>query len=140
MLTGLNHITLSVSDLEKSLQFYRDLLGFTAHVMWDKGAYLSLGELWLCLAAGQTDCSSDYTHIALDVTQQDFAKVVQALRDAGVVEWKNNSSEGDSLYFLDPDKHRLEIHAGSLQSRLESLIKEPYEGLQWLTPRGDRDL
>ncbi|MCV5899603.1 VOC family protein, partial [Escherichia coli] len=32
MISGLNHITLAVSDLERSLKFYIDTLGFTGHV------------------------------------------------------------------------------------------------------------
>lgn len=30
MLTGLNHLTLAVSDLDRSFDFYRHLLGFTS--------------------------------------------------------------------------------------------------------------
>ncbi|HEX5514181.1 MAG TPA: glutathione transferase, partial [Gammaproteobacteria bacterium] len=44
--------------------------------------------------------------------------------------WKDNKSEGDSLYFLDPDGHKLEIHVGDLESRLAALREKPYEGLQ----------
>lgn len=50
MLTGLNHLTLAVSDLDRSFEFYRHLLGFTPHARWQGGAYLSLGALWLCLS------------------------------------------------------------------------------------------
>lgn len=32
MLRGLNHITIAVSDLEQSLDFYTRLLGMQAHV------------------------------------------------------------------------------------------------------------
>jgi catechol 2,3-dioxygenase-like lactoylglutathione lyase family enzyme len=43
MLKGLNYITNAVSDLERSLAFYKVPLGMKTHVLWDGGAYLSLG-------------------------------------------------------------------------------------------------
>ncbi len=42
MLRGVNHITIAVTDLNRSLAFYTELLGMKAHVRWDSGAYLSL--------------------------------------------------------------------------------------------------
>lgn len=132
MLTGLNHITLATGDLDRSLLFYRDLLGFTAHVRWLGGAYLSLGELWLCLSCDQSLPARDYSHVAFSVSEEAFAPFCATLRAAGVREWKQNRSEGQSLYLLDPDCHQLEIHVGSLQSRLDTLRQQPYQGLQWL--------
>ncbi len=32
--------------------------------------------------------------------------------------FQENISEGDSLYYLDPNGHKLEIHCGDLKSRL----------------------
>ena len=131
MLTGLNHITLAVSDLESSFTFYIEVLGFKPHVRWDAGAYLSLGELWLCLSCDNAIPSQDYSHIALSCGEQNFKAVVTQLRDAKVIEWKQNTSEGNSIYFLDPDGHKLEVHCGNLQSRLASLVEKPYNGLVW---------
>jgi catechol 2,3-dioxygenase-like lactoylglutathione lyase family enzyme len=128
MLKGLNHITLAVSDLGASFQFYTLLLGFKPEVKWSKGAYLSLGSLWLCLSLDEPKPALDYTHIALDIDQENFAAFSETLINAGVTQWKENNSEGDSLYFLDPDGHKLEVHVGSLQSRLESLKLKPYAG------------
>lgn len=76
--------------------------------------------------------AQDYSHLAFDIAEQDFPAFTTKLRLAGVKEWKQNKSEGQSWYFLDPDGHQLEIHCGDLQSRLDSLKKTPYSGLIWL--------
>lgn len=72
MITGVNHITLSVSGLISSIEFYR-LLGAKAHVRWENGAYLSQGDLWLCLSLcdkhSPLSTQGDNTHIALSVDQ-----------------------------------------------------------------------
>lgn len=132
MLRGLNHITIAVSDLERSLRFYTDILGMQGQVRWDRGAYLSLGELWFCLSSDKAVPAQDYSHIAFDIAQCDFLPFAEKLKAAGVIEWKQNSSEGQSIYFLDPDGHRFEAHCGSLQTRLDALAKAPYAGLIWL--------
>lgn len=132
MLQRINHITIAVSDLDRSLGFYTHLIGMKPHVRWDGGAYLSLGDIWFCLSLDEAAPARDYSHIAFDVAEECFDEVANRLRHEGVVEWKQNKSEGASLYFLDPDGHKLEIHCGSLQSRLESLKSRPYPGLIWL--------
>lgn len=132
MLRGVNHITIAVSDLNCSLAFYTELLGMQAHVRWDKGAYLSLGSTWFCLSCDVVSPAQDYSHLALDIAEEDYAAFAEKLRSAGVREWKENRSEGYSLYFLDPDGYKLEVHCGGLQSRLTSLESMPYPGLEWL--------
>lgn len=132
MILGINHITIAVSDLECSLKFYQDILGFTAHAKWDKGAYLSVGELWFCLSLDTPCPKTDYTHIAFDIAPEEFDAFAKRVVSLGVNVWKENKSEGQSLYILDPDGHKLEIHSGSLESRLENLTNSPYSGLVWL--------
>lgn len=132
MLKGLNHITLAVSDVTASLAFYVDVLGFKGHVRWSAGAYLSLGDLWLCLSLDEPDTKSDYTHIAFDLDESEFPGFQDKIAALNVTEWKTNKSEGKSLYILDPDGHKLEVHAGNLERRLQSLRAEPYDGLVWL--------
>ncbi|KKZ20355.1 MULTISPECIES: fosfomycin resistance glutathione transferase [Serratia] len=132
MLTGLNHLTLAVSDLDRSFDFYRHLLGFTPHARWQGGAYLSLGALWLCLSLDEARTpprARDYTHYAFSVAPEHIERVSERLRQSGAEEWKSNRSEGESLYFLDPDGHQLEIHAGDLASRLAACREKPYQGM-----------
>ena len=132
MINGLNHITIAVSNLDESLRFYGEVLGFKAHVKWAGGAYLTVGSLWFCLSIDTTCEKSDYTHLAFDVDESLFESYCTKLKELGVQEWKINKSEGSSLYILDPDGHKLEIHSGCLESRLESLKLKPYSGLEWL--------
>jgi catechol 2,3-dioxygenase-like lactoylglutathione lyase family enzyme len=134
MLNGLNHLTLAVSDLSRSVHFYQSTLGLHLHARWDHGAYLSAGELWLCLSQDpqRADApAADYTHYAFTVAASAFAGFVQTMRAAGVVEWKDNRSEGASFYFLDPDGHQLEAHVGDLASRLSACRERPYAGMQF---------
>ena len=113
---GLNHITLAVIDLDRSISFYCNTLDATLKATWDKGAYLELGAIWMCLAVEDTvTIRTDDTHIAFSAP--DFEKAAAQI-SAHATLWKDNVSEGNSLYFLDPDGHKLELHEGSLTSRL----------------------
>ncbi|MFL1404756.1 fosfomycin resistance glutathione transferase [Marinobacter sp. M1N3S26] len=133
MVNGINHITLAVSDLERSFDFYTNVVGLKPVAKWVRGAYLLAGEAWICLSLDASKCSGaepEYTHIAFSVEKGFFNESAKAIRAHNVTIWKENKSEGDSLYFLDPDGHKLELHAGDLQTRLATLRKQPYEGLE----------
>lgn len=119
MISGINHITLAVRDTETSFDFYRNILGFKPLCRWHKGAYFLVGKLWFCLNYDeQTQVANDYTHIAFNVSNDDFDELRSKILANKVKIFKNNQSEGDSLYFLDPDGHKLEIHVGDWQTRI----------------------
>lgn len=134
MVSGINHITLSVRDLDKSLPFYVEILGCKLTAKWNKGAYLRAGNLWLCLLVDVNTRKhplSEYTHIAFQVAQEDFASLSVAIKKSGAKIWQTNESEGDSLYFLDPDNHKLEIHVTTLDDRLDSCKEAPFEEMMF---------
>lgn len=134
MLTGLNHLTLAVTDLDRSVDFYQHLLQLRLEATWNTGAYLSLPGLWLCLSLDpqrQPVPGADYTHYAFTLAADHFAPMVARLRGAGVQEWRDNRSEGASFYFLDPDGHKLEVHVGDLASRLRACRERPYAGMKF---------
>ena len=129
MLLGLNHITFAVRDIERSLAFYRDVLGCELHARWDRGAYLTIGDCWLCLSLDLSSSPSEgYSHVAFSIDAKSFSSFQRTLTEQGVETWKQNASEGDSAYFVDPDGHRLEVHVGDLESRLKAIRADPYKG------------
>ena len=131
MISGINHITFTVKDMNLSIQFYRDLLGMKLHVFWDTGAYLTAGDTWICLSLGEPEPAKDYTHVAFSIDEKVLSELRAKRSEIGFEEWKRNTSEGESLYLLDPNGHRLELHCGTLRTRLAELEKSPYKGLVW---------
>ena len=122
MINGINHITFAVRDLKRSIKFYAELLGLKLVAQWDKGAYLLAGNVWIALNVDKKSrekAADDYTHIAFNVPSTDYPKLKKRLKEAGVESFKDNSSEGDSFYFLDPDGHKLELHYNTLEHRLQ---------------------
>lgn len=133
MITGINHITLATSDINKSLNFYCEYLKFTLVAKWKKGAYLSAGDAWLCLFHDPMTKKKEldeYSHIAFSVDEIFFNQVRGIVLENNLTQWKKNSSEGDSLYLLDPNYNKIEIHCGSLESRMRHIKEHPYEDLE----------
>ncbi len=132
--SGLNHITLSVSDLDRSFNFYLNILGFKPLVKWDKGAYLKAGNVWLAIIVDHRVLlmkRDDYSHIAFTCTVGEYDVIVERLKAACAPEWSENTSEGASYYFEDPDRHQLEIHVGDLNTRLNEMRVNPWTELKF---------
>jgi catechol 2,3-dioxygenase-like lactoylglutathione lyase family enzyme len=126
-ITGLNHLTLAVRDLDRSMAFYSELLGFSLRWRSPTSAYLEAGTLWLALVAdAQTRPAPlpEYTHAAFTVAASALPLLAGKLTRAGVVSWQKAETP-DSFYFLDPDGHKLELHSGDLCGRLESRAAPP---------------
>ena len=72
----------------------------------------------------------EYWHIAFSVAPNDFSILSARICASGAIIWQENSSEGESLYFLDPDGHKLEIHASDLAARLRAARANPWPDLK----------
>ncbi|MEM8830953.1 MAG: VOC family protein [Cyanobacteria bacterium P01_G01_bin.19] len=123
-IAGLNHLNLAVSNLEVSFNFYTQKLNFKPLAKWKRGAYFLVGDFWFILSFNQDrspKVSSDYTHYAFSVSQADLNYYRQNIEKLNLKLWQENTSEGDSLYILDPDDHRLELHVGDWQTRLKAI-------------------
>jgi len=135
VITGINHLTFSVRNVEQSLDFYTRVLGFRPVARWPKGAYLLAGDFWVCLVFDENTREAvlpEYTHIAFTVAPQDFDAMSDRIRSSGAPIWQENRTEGASLYFVDPNGHKLEIHASNLNARLNAAREQPWQGLEIL--------
>jgi catechol 2,3-dioxygenase-like lactoylglutathione lyase family enzyme len=134
MITGINHITLAVRDVEESFKFYAEVLDFKPIQKSPISAYFLAGDTWLALAKDQNARSEpwpEYTHIAFTVSQKDFSAMKERIVKSGAKEWQENWTEGDSFYFVDPNGHKLEIHASDLERRIETGKQQWGDNVQW---------
>lgn len=130
MILGLNHITLGVSEIEKSFAFYRDILELQPLVKWNKGAYFLVGNpnpslsgsgFWFCIIVDEKRLPNPcYTHYAFTVAENEFDRIGEKILKAGCTIFQENTTPGNSLYFLDPDGHKLEIHTGNYLDRISA--------------------
>ncbi|HVF72650.1 MAG TPA: VOC family protein [Chthoniobacterales bacterium] len=129
MISGLNHLTLAVADLDRSVAFYSELLGFAVRMRGPSSAYLETGTVWLALVLDpevRRGPLPEYSHVAFSVAPANLPLLATKLAAGGVERW-NEPDTADSFYFLDPDGHKLELHSGNLQGRMaaRAALSEP---------------
>lgn len=73
----------------------------------------------------------DYTHAAFTVAAENFDAMSCRILEAGASSWRENDTEGAALYFLDPEGHKLELHASDLTSRLAADRDDPPPGMRF---------
>lgn len=134
MIIGMSHITLAVKDIGKSFYFYRDVLGLKPLCLWDRGAYFLVGDFWFCLNVDEKRQPNPcYTHYAFSVSPDEFITMSRRIIDSGAVVFKDNTSPGDSLYFLDPNQHKLELHVSDWKTRIDAKKADPgaWKNIEW---------
>lgn len=121
---GLNHLTLRIANLDRSLAFYCNVLGFALRHRGRSDAYLESGALWLTLLERPVESGSERTvgldHWALTVADDEFNAAVAELQQhqVPIVKGPLTRGRGRSVYFTDPDGLVLELHTSNLDERM----------------------
>lgn len=120
--TRIGHVHLKVSDMERALSFYRDLLGFEVTTMYgDQAAFLSAGgyhhhiglNTWQSKGAPPAlKHSAGLFHTAiLYPTRKDLAAAVQRLIDEEYpIAGASDHGVSEAIYLDDPDGNGVELY------------------------------
>jgi catechol 2,3-dioxygenase-like lactoylglutathione lyase family enzyme len=119
-LDGIDHIALTVADVPRSVGWYQATLGLERRyeAAWgDYPAVVCAGETCLALfpagaeppSAPPAGAGAGMRHLAFRVDRANFAAAQQHLSRQGIRWHLEDHGIAYSIYFQDPDGHRLEI-------------------------------
>ena len=128
-LERIDHVALSVRDVERSAHWYIDVLGFERRHegMWD-GVPVFIGKGSTSIALFPIRGSADspereskgirILHLALRANRKNFLAAQEELKRHGIKFEFQDHEISHSIYFQDPDGHKLEITTYELKSAL----------------------
>jgi catechol 2,3-dioxygenase-like lactoylglutathione lyase family enzyme len=107
---GINHVTLKVKDLKKSLEFYQRLFKFPRVEEGDQSYFLGMGSTFLSLDAVGHESIIDHFCIGIDGYDPQMTK--QKLASFSVSATIEN---GNQLYFRDVDGVKVQLSSADYQ-------------------------
>jgi catechol 2,3-dioxygenase-like lactoylglutathione lyase family enzyme len=118
-LEGIDHVAMSVRDVERAAQWYIDVLGFKRlhEGMWSGApAFIGKGTTALALfpvrsrsisSSGPADVRM--LHLAMRADRKNFVAAQEELKRRAIKFEFQDHEISHSIYFRDPDGHNLEI-------------------------------
>ena len=120
-LDGIDHVALSVRDVERSAQWYMDVLGFEPRYegLWNGiPTFIAKGTTAIALFPARNHDSEttpacaagiDMLHLAFRADRKSFLIAQDELKSRGIAFEFQDHEISHSIYFRDPDGHELEI-------------------------------
>jgi catechol 2,3-dioxygenase-like lactoylglutathione lyase family enzyme len=123
---GLHHTALISSEVERTVRFYQDVLGFPLTELIENRDYPGSSHFFFDIGNGNLLAFFDFPgldvgpyaevlgglhHMAISVDPERWEQLVERLAEAGV---EHEVHSGVSVYFRDPDGARIELIADPL--------------------------
>jgi len=106
---SLNHASLIVSDLERSVAFYQSVFGLTVKSRQTGGVNLAVGDAFLGVYQGGADATPHINHVCFGLESFEPARVASALEGAGLEAESRERDGVAQLYCRDPDGLRIQL-------------------------------
>jgi glyoxylase I family protein len=124
---GVDHLALICSDIEKTIEFYTDVVGMRLAKIVPNRDEPSSTHIFLDMGGGNMLAFFDFPkkgpartergvgsmhHVALKGTPEQYAAVVKSVRERGIKHDIHGSDTKGAVYFRDPDDILLEVTTG----------------------------
>lgn len=107
---SMNHVSIFVPDVKKSVQFYQDLFGMPLLTNQDPGINLSAGAGFLGIYPSQGGAiAGSINHLCFGMENFDAEAVLKQLLERGLKGNIRLRGETKELYFTDPDRIRVQL-------------------------------
>ena len=119
--TDIGHVHLKVSDLDRAIRFYRDVLGFELQQMYgDQAAFLSAGGYHHHIGLNTWESqggsppppgTTGLYHFAIRLPDRPaLAQAFKRVAEAGIRVGASDHGVSEAIYFEDPDGNGIEIY------------------------------
>jgi catechol 2,3-dioxygenase-like lactoylglutathione lyase family enzyme len=129
-LEGIDHVAIAVADVERSANWYVEVLGFERLYpgMWNgTPVFIGKGKTAIALFPVRSEHSksdkrgrTNMLHLAFRADRRNFLGAQEELEDRGIKFEFQDHEISHSIYFHDPDGHELEITTYELEEKRQS--------------------
>jgi metallothiol transferase len=115
VIESINHISLTVSDLDKSVEFYKEMFDFETVEKYstENQVFMRMGDILISLNCleGFRNTESSKSIISFYIDEEDFEDAVDELNEMGIdiVYGPENIRNGKTIAFVDPDDNKIEL-------------------------------